>query len=42
MDRYLERLTSQIGEEWRTDEVYTTIRGKRRYVFAMLDRDTRY
>ena len=42
MDRYLKRLTPQVGEEWRTDEVYTSIRGKRRYLFVMLDSEKRY
>ena len=42
MERYMEQKTPQVGEEWRTDEVYMAIKGKRRYLFAMLDSKKRY
>ena len=32
----------QVGEEWRTDELRLKRKGKKRYLFAMLDSDTRY
>ena len=31
-----------VGEQWRTDEIYMSIRGERKYLFAMLDTETRY
>ena len=42
MDRFMDKITPQVGEQWRTDDIYLKIRGNRRYMFAMLDADTRY
>ena len=42
MESYFDHILPQVGEAWRTDEVYMRIRGDRKYLFAMLDADTRY
>ena len=42
MDAYLDKITPQVGEQWRTDELYLKIRGDRKYLFAMLDSETRF
>jgi len=42
MDKYLEQITPQVGESWRTDEIYLKIKGDRKYLFAMLDSETRF
>ena len=42
MDKYLKQLTPQVGESWRTDELYLKIKGDRKYLFAMLDSETRF
>ena len=42
MDRFMDKLTPRVGEQWRTDEIYLKIRGNRRYLLDMLDSDTRY
>ncbi len=42
MDRYLEKITPQVGESWRTDEMYLKIKGDKKYMFAMLDSETRF
>ena len=42
MDRFMDSITPQVGEQWRTDEIYLKIRGNRRYLLDMLDSDTRY
>ena len=42
METYLDKIRPQVGEAWRTDEVYMSIKGNRRYLFAMLDSETRY
>ena len=42
MAEHMDQLVPQVGEKWRTDEVYMNMRGNRRYLFAMLDNDTRY
>jgi len=31
-----------VGEQWRTDELYLKIKGDRKYLFAMLDSETRF
>lgn len=42
MERFAENIMPQVGEHWRTDEVYMQIRGERKYLFAMLDSETRF
>lgn len=42
MHKYLDKITPQVGENWRTDELYVKIRGERKYLFAMLDSETRF
>ena len=42
MDKYLDKITPQVGESWRTDEVYLKIKGDKKYLFAMLDSETRF
>ena len=42
MDEFVDRMVPQVGEDWRTDEVYMRVLGNRRYLFAMLDSDTRF
>ena len=42
MEWFAESLGPLVGESWRTDEVYMKILGERKYLFAMLDADTRY
>ena len=42
MDRFMDKITPRVGGQWRTDEIFLMIKGNRRYLFAMLDSDTRY
>ena len=42
MEKYLDKITPQVGENWRTDELYLKIKGDRKYLFAMLDSETRF
>ena len=42
MTRLADSIMPQTGEQWRTDEIYMSIRGERKYMFAMLDTETRY
>lgn len=41
MDKYLEQITPQVGDTWRTDEIYLKIKGNRKYLYAMMDDQTR-
>ncbi|WP_278974308.1 IS6 family transposase [Nitrosopumilus sp.] len=42
MEKYLEKITPQVGDAWRADEIYMKIKGDLKYVFAMMDDETRY
>ena len=42
MDKFMDDIRPQVGEKWRTDEVYLKIKGERKYLFAMLDSETRF
>ena len=42
MERFADPILPRLGEQWRTDEVYVSVKGNPRYIFAMLDTETRY
>jgi transposase-like protein len=42
MQGYLDKLTPQVGETWRTDELFLKVKGNMKYLFAMMDDDTRF
>lgn len=42
MKEYLDTITPQVGDTWRADEVYVKIKGDKRYMFAMMDDETRF
>lgn len=42
MNKYLEKIVPQVGDAWRADEIYVKIRGEMKYVFAMMDDETRF
>ena len=42
MEAFADRITPQVGEAWRTDELHLKIKGNKRYLFAMLDSETRF
>ncbi len=42
MKEYVESLQPNVGDTWRADEMYVKIRGDMKYVFALMDDDTRY
>ena len=42
MQAYADTIAPNVGEQWRTDEVYVSVKGNQRYLFAMLDTETRY
>ncbi len=41
MDNYLESITPQVSDKWYCDEIYLKIKGDRKYLYAMLDSETR-
>lgn len=42
MEKYIEQITPQVSDKWRTDELYLKIKGNRKYLYALMDDDTRY
>ncbi len=42
METYLDKITPQVSDTWRADEVYVKFRGNMKYVFAMMDDETRF
>jgi transposase-like protein len=42
MQRYLNKITPQVGDTWRADEVFVKIRGEMKYVFSLMDDETRF
>jgi transposase-like protein len=42
MDRYLSDITPQVGQTWRADEVFVKFKGKMKFLFALMDDETRF
>ena len=37
MERYLDKITPQVSDTWRADELWVNIKGDMKYVFAIMD-----
>ncbi len=42
MGDYLENIIPQVGDTWRADEVYVKVKGDKKYLFALMDDETRF
>src|SRR5438445_2294426 len=42
MESYLANITPQLSDVWRADEMYVKIRGNMKYVYALMDDETRF
>lgn len=42
MEKYLEKITPQVGDTWRADEVWVKVKGDKKYLFALMDDETRF
>jgi putative transposase len=42
MKSYLEKLKPQVGNAWRTDELYVKVSGNMKYLYALMDDETRF
>ncbi len=42
MQEYLKDFTPNVGDTWRTDEMYVKFSGNMKYLFAMMDDETRF
>lgn len=42
MNEYLEKIKPNVSDTWRADELYVKIHGNMKYLFALLDDETRF
>jgi len=42
MERYLDKLTPDVSDTWRADELWMKFKGDMKYVFAIMDDETRF
>lgn len=42
MEKYLEKIQPKLSGVWRADEIYIKIKGNMKYLFAMMDDETRF
>lgn len=42
MEKYLDQITPKVSDTWRADELFVKVKGDMKYLFAMMDNDTRY
>jgi transposase-like protein len=42
MKNYVEKLTPNVSDTWRADELYIKIKGDMKYLFALMDDETRF
>ena len=42
MQKYLNKIIPKVGDTWRADEIYIKVRGKLKYLFAMMDDESRF
>lgn len=42
MESYLDKMTPQVSDTWRADEIYIKVKGNMKYLFALMDDETRF
>ena len=42
MQEYLDKITPQVSDTWRADELYIKIHGNMKYLYALMDDQTRF
>jgi transposase-like protein len=42
MEKYLDKITPQVSGTWKADEPFPKVRGDMKYLYAMMDNDTRF
>src|SRR5712692_8279832 len=42
MKTYLEKITPNVSDAWRVDELYVKVKGNPKYLFALMDDQTRF
>ncbi len=42
MEQYIEKIQPRVSDTWRADEIWIKVKGDMKYVFAIMDDETRY
>ena len=42
MEKYLDKITPQVSDTWRADEIYLKVKGNTKYLYALMDDQTRF
>jgi transposase-like protein len=42
MGKYLDKITPQVSDTWATDELFLKVKGNMKYLYAMMDEQTRF
>jgi len=42
MARYLEKISPNVSDAWRADELYLKVKGNPKYLYALMDDQTRF
>ena len=42
MAKYLNKITPQVGDTWRADEIFLKVKGNMKYLYALMDDETRF
>ena len=42
MEKYLDKITPQVSDTWRTDELFLKVKGNMKYLYALMDDQTRF
>jgi putative transposase len=42
MQKYLGKITPNVGDAWRTDELFLKVKGNLKYLYALMDDETRF
>jgi len=42
MEKYLDKITPNVSDTWRADELFLKVKGSMKYLYAMMDEQTRF
>jgi transposase-like protein len=42
MEKYLDKITPNVSDTWRADELFLKVKGNMKYLYALMDDQTRY
>ena len=42
MEKYVEKITPQVSDTWRADELFLKVKGNTKYLYALMDDETRF